>query len=476
MKFSETFGIEVEENDGWFDPILSIDTKLFIDPFLLYDLEDEINEFAGSHAEVIAFFNCVFELIAKGGRDTKSNSWKRGVGLLRFPEASELCLGYTTKGTSGSGSGAGFAKSIAEAILEAIIAGVKEVNHFEEISILRENIGADRISDITANLLRHRFAQYTKRICDKYKIPTKKWPHPHGFFDPKAMRWTRTVFELPENPHTKGPVMLCPKNFLRELPTINPSDFWDYCFENENETLRAEYGADIQSKVERKYIIGFARKHPDIRQEYLKYVEEAGAEPYDFDQDRLGYENWYEPTKKHCADNPLGFTYTDEASFIAAVDKMISQFQNFVENQGGWRLLWNDDGSAKREEAAQRVFLGIVMHYCHANNIDISSEANIGRGPVDFKVSQGHLLRALMELKKANNGKFWNGLHRQLPKYQQAEGIRNGYFVVIVLTDNHIKKLEDIEAQVKAVNQELPFSIKAVVIDGRRNPASASKL
>lgn len=476
MKFSELHKYEILQDDTFFDPILNIDTTLFIDPFLLYDLENNIDEFHGSHSEIIAFFNCAFQLIAKAGGNTESNSWKRGIGLLRFPEASELCLGYTSKGTRGSGSGPGLASLIAEAIHEAIIAGVKEVHHFEEISILREGIGADRISDITANILRHRFARYTSRICQKYNIETTEWTHPHGIFDSNQMRWISTKFNLPTNPFTNGPILLSPKSFLRDLPTINPTGFWDYCFENENETLRAEYGADISGRVDRETIIRFARKHPSIRKEYLTYIEESGAEPYDFTHDRLGHNSWYNPTKIYCEEHPLQFVYTDEHSFISTIDTMVSQFENYIENQGGWKLLWNDDGTPRKEDAAQRVFLGIVMHYCRANNIDISSEANIGRGPVDFKVSQGHKFRALLELKKANNGKFWNGLYKQLPKYQQSEDIKNGYFVVVVFTENDLKKINDIHEHVKLVNKELPFTIKTIVIDGRKNPESASKL
>lgn len=37
MKFSAHFGTARGRADDWFDPDLSIDTKLFVDPFLLLD-------------------------------------------------------------------------------------------------------------------------------------------------------------------------------------------------------------------------------------------------------------------------------------------------------------------------------------------------------------------------------------------------------------------------------------------------------
>jgi hypothetical protein len=120
--------------------------------------------------------------------------------------------------------------------------------------------------------------------------------------------------------------------------------------------------------------------------------------------------------------------------------------------------------------------LGIVKHYCKANNIDISREADIGRGPVDFKVSAGYQLRALLEVKLAKNSKFWNGLEKQLPKYQEAEGIEVGYFLVVVYSEGDLKRIREIQERVRRVNEKTGYDIKAVVIDARSNPPSASKL
>ncbi len=89
MLFSETFNVHKAEADDWFDPVLSLDTKLFLDPFLLYALED--STFAGSHNTVISFFNDVFALIAHSKGNRASVLWNKAVDLLRFPEVEELC-------------------------------------------------------------------------------------------------------------------------------------------------------------------------------------------------------------------------------------------------------------------------------------------------------------------------------------------------------------------------------------------------
>jgi len=474
MKFTDVFNVTLNRKVEWFDPFLNLDTKLFIDPFLIY--KDDKGFFKGSHAEVIEFFNTIFKIIAKSGGDRTSSFWKRAESILVFPEAEELCLGYSVSNTKGAGSGKGFAKLIAEALWEAIEAGVDEVSHFEEIGILREGIGADRISDITATLLKHRLVAYTESICKKYNIETKPVNYGKGYFDYKYNRWMPLSANIPINPFNKKPVLLLPRRYLRNLPTINSDDFWDYCCSCENETIRLEFGQDILDKIDKQAIIRFARKHPELRNKYLMNIENEEPAPYDFEKDKKGYFMWYPYSAACCKNNPLQLDIASESDLLTAVYSMIEQYINYIENNNGWKLLWNDNGKPKNEEASQLLLMGIIQNYCKANNIDISREVNIGRGPVDFKISKGYDLRILLELKLAKNSKFWNGVTKQLPKYLEAESVNNGIFMAIALTDNDLKRIKDIESIVLQVKSLTGKNISYKIVDSRRNPLSASKL
>ena len=162
MLFSEAVNITVCDTDTWFDPILSVDTKLFIDPFLLYEFE--FDEFVGSHEEVVGFFNFAFQALAQHLATESVHQKSIAQNMLVFPEIDWLCLGYSASGTKGAGSGKGFAALIVDSILETIKLGKTSVEHFEEVSLLNEGFGADRISDTVANILIKRFCLYTKRI------------------------------------------------------------------------------------------------------------------------------------------------------------------------------------------------------------------------------------------------------------------------------------------------------------------------
>jgi hypothetical protein len=217
MKFSELFDIQKDSEDNWFDPILSLDTKLFIDPFLIYASADGF--FTDSHTQIIEFFNHIFKLIAKSNGKKSSVIWRKAVSLLRMPETEELCLGYTKVGTGGSGSGLYLAKIIAEAIWEAIQSGKTQIEHFEEISILREGIGADRISDTTATILKERIVKYTQGVCIKHKVPIERRKFLQGYFNREFETWMPIEADLPINPYNEKAIFLVPKKYLRDFPT-----------------------------------------------------------------------------------------------------------------------------------------------------------------------------------------------------------------------------------------------------------------
>jgi hypothetical protein len=475
MKFSEYFNFTSSESMDFFDSFLSLDTDLFIDPFLLYSMEE--NEFLGSHDEIIQYFESVFYQIAKSRGNVNSTYYKTGIKALNLPEVKELCLGYTRNGIEGLGSGSIIAKIMAAAIWDAINAGIKDIDHFEEIALLHEGIGADRISDAISNVIKSRLAKYTKRICEQYSVPLIRVPIRHGYYDTKYSSWRPINVDLPMNPFGSGPkpILLIPKKYLRKLPTINAGDFWDYCYTNENEILRKEFGDDISRNVKKEKIISFAKSHSDIRREYISKVEGTPGKPYDFITDDQGLYNWTKHSSEYVRDNQLTLDTSTQSAFFNCVDLMLNSYKHFIEAKGGLSLLWNDNKKPKRENAAQLLCLGIIDNHCKTNNIDLTREAYVGRGFVDFKVSRGYALRALIEVKKVNNSKFWNGLEIQLPTYMFSESIKVGYFIVIVLTDKDLQRIDRIRELAKTVSVKLKYDIKVISIDARVKP-SASKL
>lgn len=472
MRFSEQHTILRSAADDWFDPILAVDTKLFVDPFLIF--KDTDPAWAGAHDDIVAHFQRCFDLLAGGGLERGSLRQKAALRMMQFPEPRETCLGYASGSTSGSGGGEGLAKLIVAAMGDAIARGVTELRHFEQLGILNEGIGPDRISDITCTILKPRLIAYTQRIATERGVALERHKLRAGGFDPARPGFESIEVDLPTNPVTGGPLLLVPTRFLRDLPAINADDWWE---SSRARQLRDEFNIELVGKVRKRDIVDLARRRPEMVEQWVADRESRAVDPYDIERDPLGVYTWAAAARQFTRRNPTTLPQaTDEASFAKVIDVIAERFEHYVEQNGGWKLLW-DGNNEKLEEAAQLLFLGIAKSYCEANGIVVDREVELGRGPVDFKFSNGFEHRALLEVKKLENSKFWNGLERQLPSYLKSDGHGDGWYLVIRLRDGDKwdKRQSELSRRVAATASKFGLNLRYRVIDARPKK-SASKL
>lgn len=473
MRFAAAFGVTRLPEDDWFDAHLTVDTKLFVDPLLL-SLETE-GEWVGAHGELIDHFAHCFGLVARATSPT-SVSGTAVRRLLTFPEPGEFCLGYTAVGTRGSGSGRQYASTIADGIAVSIAAGLDHPAHIEEVGILNVGIGADRISDAVLNVLKHRFVCYTQAVAERHSIPLETHRLRHASCHLNVGRWLDENVLLPTNPRTKGPVLLCPERFLARLPELNAHNWF---YDQQNEDLRQQVNIEVGQRVRKEEIVEVARRHPDrVRQWANEQTTRPDLFGYDFGSDPAGLVQWDGPTTEFATGNPITeLTAVDSVDDLRRlVDLMLRRFKHFIEQQRGWSLLWAGDDE-KPEEAAQLLFLGMAQNYLRHFEVELDREVELGRGPVDFKLSSGSSVRMVIEIKKAHNGKFWNGLDHQLPSYMHSDRCDDGWFVAIRYrsTKGSLLRMRELPARVRSAAQREGKRIDYTAIDARR-PASASNI
>ena len=449
---------------------------MFVDPFLLLDEEGTGSRWDGSHRALIGHFSRCYELLAKGAKDGLVST-EVARGLLSFPEPAELCLGYTSAGTSGSGSGASNARLIIGSIVTAIAAGLDRPEHIEEIGILNEGIGADRISDAVCNVLKPMIIDYTKEVVDRHGVATERIRVRNSRCNLVSGRWIAEAHDLPKNPHTGRAVLLVPSRFLNNLPVLNADDWFESSF---NADLRRELNVQIGVRVPKKTIVRCARRHPDRIREWAADLRTRGdIKGYDFNADPLGVVKWQAAGQAFAEAHPLDSVkrVPTESELKTFVGHVIELYRLFIEEQAGWKLLWNDDDTEKPEEAAQLAFLGVARNYCRTFGVELDREVNFGRGPVDFKLSTGSSARLLIEAKKLHNGDFWNGLELQLPSYQKSDQTNAGWLLAIQYRSGGVSKTRSAElrTRVAALNKKLGTDIAFTVIDARPK-VSASKI
>lgn len=135
---------------------------------------------------------------------------------------------------------------------------------------------------------------------------------------------------MPINPYSNKPILLIPKDYLRPLPTINPDDFWGYCYDTEPDTLREQFGDDLTRRVDKETIIALALAHPEFRERYVQSKELQGSKSYDLAVDREGF---YQPLVGGLGwahSNPLAFLIQSSADLLGAVQSFVNQFRRML--------------------------------------------------------------------------------------------------------------------------------------------------
>lgn len=474
MLFSEKFNFKFE-NEDFFDPILHKDTKLFIDPFLIFKSKHPF--FQNTYTDMMKFINTTFELVAKSTRKKGNLNYNKALSMLRFHEVNEICLGYSSDRT-GSGPGPKWSETLAKNIAQCIDSNILKLKHIEEIGLFSEGIGPDSISDITANLIKKQLVVYTQHICHRYNIPMTEVTLNNAEFDWEYLRWESKKVLLPINSfkerHTG--ILLIPKIFLREIPEINSEDFHANLLINKD--IRNDLNFEIDKNLNKKEITKLARENYEIVEEYLKTKELLQSTPYNLDKDPKFRYQWYHQSKIIAESHPINLQPPkNDNSFFKIVYEISDTFKNFIENNSGYKLLWDENGKqGKSEEAVQLLFHGIVNNYCIANNIDLTREVNQGRGPVDFRFSTGYQKRILLEIKLIRNTKFWHGLEKQLPKYLEIDNCKEGIFLITAYTKKDLDKVNEITSRVNEVNRIKDLNIKIIKIDATYSKPSASNI
>lgn len=468
MKLSNIYNNIADED--CFDPILISDTELFVDPFSVFNENEGI--FANAFTKIIDFFNEAFKLAAQAP-DRRGVIYHKLESMLTFPEVNEIGLGYSGSNT-GSGAAKWFRNQIINSLYNSIEKGLEEYRHFEEIGIFEKGIGCDRISDITCNILKEEIIKYTQELAKKHSIPLVNVKMKHIRFDFKYLRWVDGVVQLPYNEYKKRGILLIPKHFLNDLPTINADGFKDYIWDCKNEELRNDLNYTIKADIDKEAIMQIARQHPEWVKEYEDFKESQGYKPYDLTIDKNGVYAWASKDLiDHVKEHP--FSFSDEESFSKCILDICESFKNFIQTEKGYTLLWNDDSEKpKAESALQTLFFGFTKAYGRLLNIDITRESNAGSGPVDFKCSQGYHKRVLIETKLVSNTRYWNGLTKQLPQYMLAEEIEHGIFILVAFSIEEFNKGNNLFSQIH--NLKLPYDISGILIDASQNKLSASKL
>jgi hypothetical protein len=456
------------ESIGVLDSTLAIDTRLFIDPLLLaHSKHEEMREAAQTFRK---FFEKVIKLLSASKR-MNDPAWKAAKKLMAFPEISGTCLGYGAGSIRGSGFGDKLTQRIVTLASQIIEIGIDDPELFPLMALIEPDIGPDRVSDMTTNIIFDSLAAFNVRAIMGLGLT------------PKTYRIRGSQYKLLQNPceSSDRPLILVPTDVLRDLPVAQD---WDGIAQaaHETEQIRNDVNTHIgeiwekKSKRNKAKLKTQALSSREAFQLLLNAMQASAHVPYPVEKDPEGLTQWaaigYEAAQKQ----PLSInkpTARNGSELKRVVAEIVAQFRHLVENCGINKDLYREDKSPRHESTAQRIFFSVAYAYCKSNDIDISPEIDTGNGKIDFKFSQGFNRRVLVEIKLSTNSGTVSGYNNQLELYKRSQETESATYLVIDVGSMGKKDERLLAERNKAVKRGDPVS-DVEFVDATLKP-SASK-
>lgn len=480
--FSDFFGVspKILDKYGAFNISLINDLPLFVDPFLLFNSKKP--EYKKQHDKIIEYLRFL--------RD-KSTDVNLDKGLIQswylFPEVKQNWLGFSKVGNSGAGLREDFALALHKN-LHAIFTnfGAEKVTHgghLEKLCLIKEGVGRDKISDFTTNLIKDYLLNFTQEFAKKNIAPNlrKTVAINKASFNYDTETWESNLFDLPF--HSGNYVLLTPKDILTkdELWINKPdlyNDFQRIPSSIPNEQLRSQINNYFRSLLPKRpksqdYKSATSmviNKFPEILDYYIRYKEDNGNQAVNISSEKVVFaERQYIQQIKQLSD-----ALREQSSFYESSGKTHQEamarvrfLKDVIENKDGYRYFYMDGQPIERESDLQIMYRLTWF----ASNLDVNREVNNGRGPVDFKVSEGSKDSTLVEFKLAKNTQLERNLQNQVEIYKKASGSQFAIKVILYFTNRELLKIKNILQRLK-----LSDDSNIVLIDARRdNKPSASK-
>ena len=483
--FSDFFDIPEETIEAYGAVNISLinDLPLFIDPFLLFNSEDE--QLRKIHDEMISYLRFL-QIQSEQSQKLTSGMMK---AWYRFSEVKQTWLGFSLEGNAGRGLGADFAVGLYNGLNSIFKAFGKETitkgTHMEKLCLISPNVGRDKISDFTTTFAKKYLLEYTERFAREYldSSQCKNFMVQKVCFNYKTKTWTSKKYYLP---YFEGDfVLLTPKciltrddtfinrtDMLRNLQTIAPSV--------DDETLRFQLeqylsgilgtGDKNPSKSERDQAAEiFIRTHPEIIDYYMKYKEEHEDEATSVSIEQVSevellFQTQLEKLVQLLKNKTQFYNVIPDAHEEAL--KRVHYLKHVIEDQDGYRIFYIKGKPVKRESDLQLMYRLVW----YGTSLDVNREVNNGRGPVDYKVSFGKKNSTLVEFKLASNSKLKQNLEKQVDIYKQAANTDRAIKVILFFSQ------EEFEKVIRVINElGIHENTDIVLIDARNdNKPSAS--
>jgi hypothetical protein len=356
-------------------------------------------------------------------------------------------------------------------------------SHLEKLTLIKDGVGRDNISDFTTTLIKEFLLEYTQTFARAHVDPSMRrlFPVEKVRFNYETEVWERGRYELPA---FRGDyVLLTPKDLLtKENIWINRTELLSRLDEigralpdpvlrdQINNYLYHQLSKDDPTQEEiNEAKQATIEKFPVLIEEYIRLKEEHGdeAESVSHQRVREAERQFIEEVKA------LRRLLAEQSAFYGSKETTLDEararvmfLKDVVENKDGYRFFYIKGKLIEREEHLQILYR--LTWFRSAS--DVNREVNNGRGPVDFAVSRGARDKSLVEFKLASNKQLKRNLQHQVEIYQTASDAPHALKVITYFTEAQRERVVKILRELK-----IDASPDIILIDARNdNKPSAS--
>lgn len=202
---SDIFNLNKKQEDlDFIDIVVNDDNLLFIDPRLI---EISENPYSKEMKKSIEFF---WGEVLKDIRSKDVKSLYKTLSGLSEPN--ETRLGFAVSKKKGNSISTKIKPKLIEAIQrnKAVQTGI--LSDFADAELFIEDIGPDRISDITTKIIKSELVKFTQDQCNNLGIPMETVKQ-KDFFNTSTLRWEHKSVELPT--YAGKAIIFVPKDIVR---------------------------------------------------------------------------------------------------------------------------------------------------------------------------------------------------------------------------------------------------------------------
>lgn len=411
--FSDVFGVkpEVVSDYGAFNISLINDLPLFIDPFLLFNSDNP--EYKSLHDEMIKYVRFLKSRSASSLPAGLVKAW------FHFPEIKENWLGYSKGGNSGRGLGSKFAQSLKRNLTTVFTDFGEEASsgaHLGKLTLVKNGVGRDQISDFTCNLICGFLAKYTEEFALKH-IPRERLGNfniQKVSFNYSTSSWAAKQFTLPKFGNqfvlltpidllTKDEAWISHQGFVEDYSAVFASVDNNQLRDQINNYFQTTLPVDATQQELSDTLEKVIERFPAVLDYYVRLREQDHLRAQEYQHQKVDeatdlFLNQASELAEHLAS--AGFYDVEVSSLENAVDKM-RILRELLESDVGATLFTIGGAAISRENEAALMFkLAWYAVSSDESNNDDTRRISYGiqeSAIIEFKLAKNKHLEKILE-------------------------------------------------------------------------------